>query len=215
MGFACRVVCVTPQIAVRPEILCGTFSLSVCSSQTRLVLTPSNKRTEPSSPRQEHYDSSILTSACVQTCNVLCFLSRNRRRARALLKVKSLAEEAVQSSTTTTNATTANALTTTTTVTTAPATQQLSPAAEAAAQAVAVRGAMLTRVLLDIGVPILQQSIADASGHQGGRAHDLKQVDVDRQANVTDAAIQVRLYPFRHPGEIMFLYMLHSFCHPG
>ncbi|MEW5318207.1 MAG: hypothetical protein WDW38_009447 [Sanguina aurantia] len=114
------------------------------------------------------------------------------RRARALLKVKSLAEEAVQSCTTTTNAATANALTTTTTVTAAPATQQLTPAAAAAAQAVAVRGAMLTRVLLDIGVPILQQSIADASGHQGGRAHDLKQVDVDRQANVTDAAIQPR-----------------------
>ena len=51
---------------------------------------------------------------------------------------------------------------------------------------------LLGRVLMDVVVPLLQQFIQEAAGLGGAdvsRAHDKKQTDLDKEANVTDAAV--------------------------
>ncbi|GFR52618.1 hypothetical protein Agub_g15134, partial [Astrephomene gubernaculifera] len=112
---------------------------------------------------------------------------QSHRRTRALNKltklIKSQGQQGQQqpAQATTPTTTTPTTTTTTTTPTTTTTTTTTTPASPP-----------LGRCLMDVIVPLLQQFIEEGAGGgraDVGRAHEKKQTDLDREANVTDAAI--------------------------
>ncbi|EFJ49017.1 hypothetical protein VOLCADRAFT_104545 [Volvox carteri f. nagariensis] len=96
---------------------------------------------------------------------------QSHRRTRALTKLTKLLK--TQQAATTTNMATCT------------------PSAASPAAVAVAPPSLLGRCLMDVIVPLLHQFIEEGAGGGGGdiRAHDKKQSDVDKEANVTDAAI--------------------------